>query len=269
MYWPSARTPTMSDRRLLVSVKSNLSAPAPPLAFRVCARCPHCRKVVEGETCTECNVRTTGSIEWLGTPDKAISADALLADHERVDAEDRHSAADFLREQLKDGEVETGTILRAAKREGIAERTLTRAKKDLRIISRHEGQPGKPSRWLWKMPPTPVAPKNAIEGAPKSATPGNMAPFEQPSGKIDETADTSPKSATSHVVALFGGHLRGRVVAHLASLAPCWLTAAQIASALDVADAEVNTVLEAVIADRRGAEPYIRFRGAGSLATPT
>jgi hypothetical protein len=64
----------------------------------------------------------------------------------------KREACEFLRERLAPGPVKGDDILDEAKQEGIAERTLRRAKKDLGIKSWK--QPGRAdSPWMWELPP--------------------------------------------------------------------------------------------------------------------
>jgi len=61
-------------------------------------------------------------------------------------------AKDFLRDRLSAGPVNSADIIDEARQEGIAKRTLDRAKKDLRIKSRK--QRGSPDgTWVWELPP--------------------------------------------------------------------------------------------------------------------
>jgi len=58
-------------------------------------------------------------------------------------------AEDFLREALKDGPVESNSILQKARETGIREKTLLRAKRALKICSLRDG--GTHGRWLWEL----------------------------------------------------------------------------------------------------------------------
>jgi hypothetical protein len=63
----------------------------------------------------------------------------------------RREAKEFLLERLTPGPVKADDIFEEAKQEGIAERTLRNAKKDLGIRSRREG--GSTGTWFWELPP--------------------------------------------------------------------------------------------------------------------
>ncbi|MDR1848933.1 MAG: AAA family ATPase [Zoogloeaceae bacterium] len=58
-----------------------------------------------------------------------------------------HEARDFLIDLLSDGEKPAAEIFAFAKKNGITERTLNRAKKDIRIMSKREGK-----IWFWHLP---------------------------------------------------------------------------------------------------------------------
>jgi hypothetical protein len=69
----------------------------------------------------------------------------------------KREAREFLLERLKDGPAKTDEIIEEAKQEGIAEKTLRRAKKELGIKSRKEhGRIDGP--WVWELPPKKATP---------------------------------------------------------------------------------------------------------------
>src|SRR5258708_7024414 len=63
----------------------------------------------------------------------------------------KREAREFLVERLEAGPVNSEGIIEETKQEGIAKRTLDRAKKDLGVKSRKQGGTGGP--WLWELPP--------------------------------------------------------------------------------------------------------------------
>ena len=92
-------------------------------------------------------------VNWLGQSE--VSAKDILATpqyQEHADA--RSEAVEFLSEILADGPVAASQVKEEAEDAGIKERTLARAKKDLRVISYREGESGErgKGRWLWKLP---------------------------------------------------------------------------------------------------------------------
>ena len=62
----------------------------------------------------------------------------------------KREAREFLLERLEAGPVNSDDIIEEAKQEGIAKRTLDRAKKDLGIRSRKRHGSG---TWFWELPP--------------------------------------------------------------------------------------------------------------------
>ena len=185
--------PDEPERRLLVPVKANLARKPPVLGFRL---------------------REAGSavvVEWDAEPVEGLDADAVLSGAGAEDRDERRDAEGFLLDLLGEGDVvKASDVFRAARQAGISERTLRRAKRKLGVESSHEGQPGQAGTWYWWLPP-----KAATE-APKAATAGNLAAFEQPGEEKDESALTSPKAATSPPLAAFeqpGGSLRERQAA--------------------------------------------------------
>jgi putative DNA primase/helicase len=64
----------------------------------------------------------------------------------------KREAREFLLERLEAGAMKQDDVLEEAKQEGIAEKTLRRAKKELGIKSRKER--GRPTgAWFWELPP--------------------------------------------------------------------------------------------------------------------
>jgi AAA domain len=86
----------------------------------------------------------TSRVVWLGEVE--ISATGLLAGPEDPDARsERDEAGTFLDEMLAEGDVDADEILTQAKRNGIAERTLRRAKRHRGIRSVRVGD-----HWVWR-----------------------------------------------------------------------------------------------------------------------
>jgi hypothetical protein len=182
------------DRRLLVPVKTNLSAPPGALAYRIVPVSPDVARV-----------------EWEAAPVANVDADALLGPRDLADREERRDADELLRELLADGERESAEMLRASEGNGISRRTMFRAKARLGVTAHHRGQPGKRGgAWYWRLPdlegPDAVLPKSATD-EPKRAIHGDVALFAEPSEEKGEPAHTSAKSATPGDMAS-GGTLR-------------------------------------------------------------
>ena len=119
-------------RRLVVCVKNNLTVFPPPLAFRISD---------SGLTWETEPVRSAADPEsLLGTTLMPESSES------RADLVD---AQRFLESLLADGPVASAEVLRHAKDNGIAERTLWRAKRALKVDTmRPPGSKG----WVWFRP---------------------------------------------------------------------------------------------------------------------
>jgi putative DNA primase/helicase len=156
------KDPEDDSRRLMVTVKNNLTAHAPALAFTV----------------------TRGVLDWFAAPVLGVDADQVLSP---VAGDDRHERLDadaFLRDTLATGAMASRAILQDAEANGISRRTLFRAKARLGVLARREGEPGRHGggTWYWSLPaaePTPAPP-----------------PLEcQPYTPRDDTLDTLNRSA--------------------------------------------------------------------------
>jgi hypothetical protein len=116
------------DHRLLVTIKNNLGPFAPTLAFTI----------------------DDAGLHWEpGTVEG--SADDLLAGDEqgsRADRKERDDARLFLTQALKDGPAASKELHKDAKANGIAQRTLWRAKSELGIKAERHGR----GAWYWCLP---------------------------------------------------------------------------------------------------------------------
>jgi hypothetical protein len=119
--WLVAPDPDDDDdrRRLFLSVKNNLGG-APGLAFTI----------------------EDGKVIWEGSP-VLVSADDIEAEGE---TSPREEAKAWLRALLESGPVPATKVFQIAKADRIAERTLKRAKKELGVGSRREGE-----HWVWHL----------------------------------------------------------------------------------------------------------------------
>jgi hypothetical protein len=201
-----ARSPDDPARRFVAPGKANLGGEASGLAYRVVGVCPVCQGDVQnGMECHTCHVQSVGKIIWEDEPVPGLDADRLLgvqaAPEERGEGRD---ADELLCDLLADGEVAAGEILKAAKANGISERTLYRSKRRLRVRARKTGQPGKKGAWFWSLPPEQRVEPETVMDAPKTATHGREAVFEQPVDQKVETPQTSSKTATRRSLAIFG-----------------------------------------------------------------
>ena len=116
------------ERRLFVPVKMNLAPMARSLAFRI----------------------EDMAVRWeAGQFD--IDADDLLSSSPDDMPAALAEAIQFLRGLLADGRIQATEIERLAKQNGIAKRTLNRAKKAAGVLSEKEGI-GAASFWYWRLP---------------------------------------------------------------------------------------------------------------------
>jgi len=151
--------------RVLAVAKSNLSPPVP--AFRL-------RLVADNEGAFP-------RVSWEGTSTHT-AASLLAVPADAVERSALEDAVAFLRDLLGTGAVSTQIVQQEAKRAGVSERTLRRAKDRLRIKARHDGQPGGRQAWSWELPNEP----------PKVATSSNVGSLGASDGRkpLCEAVDT-------------------------------------------------------------------------------
>lgn len=125
--------PEDEETRVLAPVKNNLAVFPPAQQFAL-------------EQAPEQDV---ARVEWLDTC--TLTADDLLRDGSgrgRPDGK-KEEARDFLRDILADGPVPQAEVTEKADEQGIATRTLKRAKEALDVESEKQGLDGP---WLWRLP---------------------------------------------------------------------------------------------------------------------
>ena len=117
-----------------VQTKSNLGPLAPSLGFRI--------DPTPGLAC---------AFQWTGL--SHLTADDLQRGLP-IDAglPKRKRAAEWLRQQLRDGPLTHGTIERAAQRDGACMITIRRAKQDIGVVSTKNSD----GAWYWELPQTPA-----------------------------------------------------------------------------------------------------------------
>lgn len=119
------------DRRVLACSKNNLSKEPPSLAYQIL-------------TPTDGSPR----IEWLG--EVSTSAQQLLAVPDEIEKKSaRDEAKQWLREELRSGEVSSTELLSRSKKHGISGPTLRRAKSDLDVQATKSSISG---IWHWRLP---------------------------------------------------------------------------------------------------------------------
>lgn len=125
--------PEQPGRYLLAGVKNNIGPKAPALAYRL----------------------TDAGLAWEAAPVTG-TADVLLAEDEvttRTERREHDTAGSFLRDLLAHGPVASKQIEIDAKANGIAQRTLWRAKATLGIVAdRSRTTEGNTGPWYWRLP---------------------------------------------------------------------------------------------------------------------
>jgi len=138
------------ERRVLAPLKTNLAPPAPSLAFILTAA-------------------DNGAVRVEWKEQTHLDAAALLsapADHEERST--LSEAQDFLREVLAAGPVPAAEVQAEAKDAGISTRTLDRARREIGVESKREGEPGKRGggTWRWSLPEIKVAKQKGWQPKP-------------------------------------------------------------------------------------------------------
>ena len=128
--WVVAKDPNDDDRRILAMFKHNLCAKAPSLTYEL-----------DG-----------GAVTWdLTAPD--IDAETLLQSSDPEARSKQQDAVAFLEDILEDGPIKQTDLFQTARKNGIAESAIQRAKSKIGIKPSKQGY-GKDSFWLWRLPTT-------------------------------------------------------------------------------------------------------------------
>ncbi len=132
--WGVVKDKQGPTRRLMVPIKNNLAADtAGGMAYTIMV--------------SDSNVPY---LAWEPEPIQ-VTADEVMTTNPAAGGGQRTDAKAWLRDLLADGPAEASTIAERAHAEGIADRTLHRAKKELGVQSDREGF-GPGSRSYWKLP---------------------------------------------------------------------------------------------------------------------
>jgi len=127
-------------RRFFLPMKNNLAPDAPGLAFRI-----------EGATVTSpAGPLETSRVSWESEPVSVTADEAMQAESASGGTSALDTAIEWLRETLADGPVAAKDVFERARAEGITEKTLQRASKDLNVQKAKEGMAG---GWEWSLPP--------------------------------------------------------------------------------------------------------------------
>lgn len=180
-----AADPDDESRRILAVSKSNLAPQPPALAFRL-------------ENDTRLGV---ARVVWEGPTDhKAAQLLSVASDEERGALGD---AADFLREVLEDGPVPSKDVLKQAREAGVSERTLRRAKKEVRVVATKMGAVDSRNQyWVWELPEGCQTDPKAAKAAMESSGPSSETATETPwpswpsSGEVGSLPSDEPSHAS-------------------------------------------------------------------------
>ena len=165
--------PDNESRHLLLPVKSNLAPPADALAFS----------------------RDGDRVVWEDGPVEGVTIDGVMAESP-MDRGERDDAEDFLRQLLSADPVPATSAIKLARANGIAERTLRRAKVHLGITSRRTGGVGEKGTWNWHLPLSATG-----------YTVGHVAALDDEAQ--ENTIKTDPNSKTANTD--MSGHVSGHV----------------------------------------------------------
>jgi hypothetical protein len=132
--------PDNPQNRALVHIKSNLAPAGPSIGYEL----------------------REGGFYWTG--ESPLTATQILAADNGEGKSARDEAADFLRDELRDGPVEWQQIEKDRKEAGITEITLRRARESLGVRIRREGEPGRRGggRSVWELPEALGAQKDLL-----------------------------------------------------------------------------------------------------------
>jgi putative DNA primase/helicase len=169
-----------NENRLFVRIKSNIGPDGGGLSYTLATA-----ELPQGIE--------TSKITW-GAKLEGNARDILADAEEPQEDSDERSALDeakhFLRTVLGDGRGKASQIFKEAKEAGHSERTIRRAKADLRIVAAKEGMAG---GWVWKIPLEPNPAKMA-----KTTEQKTLATFDGFGHLRDsEGSDSQPNGAVS------------------------------------------------------------------------
>lgn len=235
------------SRRVLVHGKCNIGPHRPSLRYEIEAAS------ADGEP--------TSRLRLLGECDLTLS-EALPRDDDPTPSE-RDEAREFLLAELGDGARPATEVLAEGKGNGIAERTLRRAKKALDIESFKEHS--RDGAWCWRLPQSKAA--NPLPTHPEPGDGGSLQ--NSPSQREIPALNSSRRVEGCH--SLDSGSLRrtGALGGHvLRALAAGPATAEQLARrlGLDARNGSVARGLEALEAQGLARRDGPRWRAAGAAA---
>jgi hypothetical protein len=139
------RDPEQPGRRVFVKAKNNLAPDMAALTYTV--------GVLHVGDDEDLGVEIRAPhVVWGGEHVTITATEAMRAEAEAASGEHRarKDAREFLESKLADGPVLQAEIQEEAEANGIAKRTLDRAKRDLKIKPWKEKKPG--GKWYWQLP---------------------------------------------------------------------------------------------------------------------
>ena len=147
-------------RRFMLPVKVNIAADVQGLAYRVISA----------------DSADSPVIAWEAEPVTLSADDALSSERSRSEGQTAlDEAIDWLRNVLREGQVKARDVKERAEDDGIAPRTLDRAKAKLCVVAAPDGYRGP---WVWRLPGSQEEPHNAPT-APECAIPDTRAHCEE------------------------------------------------------------------------------------------
>jgi hypothetical protein len=171
-----AADPDREDRRIMASVKSNLSTPPAALAYRLDA----------------------GRVVWEAEPVADADVDALLAGP-ALGRQERRDAEAWLSVLLAEGPMRVPMVQTTARKAGLAWRTVERAKCRLDVEATRMGGVAGGGQWWWRLPPAKAA--TASMNTANTATPPDVAVLASTRAISIEKPESTPKTATRGDVA--------------------------------------------------------------------
>jgi hypothetical protein len=136
-----------NQRKLLVKAKNNLTRSAQPaLAYSFSV------SEVGRDPKTGASIWAP-HVVWFPEHVDITASEAMRAATEGRSPAARDDATRFLKDTLADGPMAQTDVVEAARADCISEKTLRRAKRELKIISKKNGSGG---TWTWRLPPEKV-----------------------------------------------------------------------------------------------------------------
>lgn len=170
--WHLTRDSENKRRRLLLPGKNNLAVEGHGLAFTICGQPP--------------------AIVWEHDPVAMTADDALATENSSEPKrpgpkpEARNKAAEWLRDLLKTGPMESGKVKVEATEAGYAWRTVQRAKDELGIVPRRNQFGG---TWIWRLPAAGTCQDTSCHDPPE---PENLASWHHSDGADENGVSGTP-----------------------------------------------------------------------------